>query len=138
MKSFFSIGVFGIILNEKNHVLLCHRTDIDTWNLPGGGLHDLEAPVDGVIREVKEETGLEVKILRLCGVYTKTKKNELVFSFLCKQQGGAITLNAEADQIEYFDPMSLPTNIVEKQVVRIQHALEQEAMGAPTISYLRQ
>lgn len=36
MKTLFNIGVFGIILNEKKEILLCHRTDRDIWNLPGG------------------------------------------------------------------------------------------------------
>lgn len=58
----FKIGVFGIIIDEQNRVLLCHRRDYDLWNLPGGGLEKNEAPWEGVVREVKEETGLRVKV----------------------------------------------------------------------------
>jgi ADP-ribose pyrophosphatase YjhB (NUDIX family) len=38
MKSVFTIGVFGIIRDEQNRVLLCLRNDYDLWNLPGGAL----------------------------------------------------------------------------------------------------
>ena len=56
MKSTFTIGVFGIIRDEQNRVLLCLRNDYDLWNLPGGTLEQGESPWQGVIREVKEET----------------------------------------------------------------------------------
>lgn len=51
----FKIGAFAIILDEQGRVLLCHRRDIDAWNLPGGGLLSGEAPWQGVVRETKEE-----------------------------------------------------------------------------------
>jgi 8-oxo-dGTP pyrophosphatase MutT (NUDIX family) len=34
----FSIGAFALIFDEHNRVLLCHRRDMDLWNLPGGGV----------------------------------------------------------------------------------------------------
>ncbi len=63
----FAIGAFGILLDADGRVLLCHRRDVDLWNLPGGGLVPGEAPWDGVVREVAEETGLEVIVERLAG-----------------------------------------------------------------------
>lgn len=123
MKTSFSIGVFGIIFDDQNRVLLCHRKDYDLWNLPGGALEAGEAPWEGVKREVKEETGLDVEVSKLTGVYGKQDKNEIVFAFLCKVIDGEITLNDEADQIHYFDTDKLPANTVPKQVERIQDAL---------------
>lgn len=55
-KTGFNIGVFAIVKDEKDRVLLCLRNDYNVWNLPGGGLEAGEAPWQGVIREVKEET----------------------------------------------------------------------------------
>ena len=72
-------------------MLLCHRRDHDLWNLPGGALEHGEAPWDGVIREVREETGLEVEVSGLAGVYSKPEADDLVFSFLCL--GGEIALS---------------------------------------------
>jgi len=123
MKTQFSVGVFGIIFDKYRRILLVHRTDHDLWNLPGGGLEDCESPVEGVKREVREETGLKVEVSKLLGVYNKIDRNELVFSFLCEVSGGEIALNSEADRIEYFAIDELPPNTVPKQVERITDAL---------------
>ncbi|GAC1349101.1 MAG: hypothetical protein NVS4B7_04370 [Ktedonobacteraceae bacterium] len=64
----FTIGAFAIILDEQQRVLLCHRCDIDRWNLPGGGVCRGETPWKGVTREVKEEVGLDVVVNRLSGL----------------------------------------------------------------------
>jgi ADP-ribose pyrophosphatase YjhB (NUDIX family) len=116
----FKIGVFAIITNKKNEVLLCHRKDHDLWNLPGGGLENNESPWDGVIREVKEETGFNSKVEKLIGVYHKPKKNEIVMSFLCSVINGNIILNEEADKIEFFPFSKLPKNVSQKHKERIK------------------
>lgn len=119
MGHLFAIGVFAIIQDEKNRVLLCLRHDYDIWNLPGGALEKWESPWAWVIREVKEETGLDVEIVRLAGVYSKPHKDEVVFSFVCRIIGGIITLNDEAKDIQYFALDDIPKNTVPKQVERI-------------------
>jgi 8-oxo-dGTP diphosphatase len=124
MKAEFTIGAFGIIFDNKKRVLLCHRKDHDLWNLPGGALEVGESVTDCAIREIKEETGLNAEILRLVGVYNKKEKNDLVFSFVCKIVSGEITLNDEADKIEWFDLEKLPSNTIPKQVERIMDAME--------------
>lgn len=123
MKKTFTIGVFGIIFNRKKEVLLCHRRDKDIWNLPGGGLEPGEFITDALTREVKEETGLEVKIVKLVGVYDKVQERDVVFSFVCKVVSGKILLNSEADVIEYFPFDDLPLNIAPKHLRRIKDAL---------------
>jgi 8-oxo-dGTP diphosphatase len=124
MKCKFTIGVFGIILDKENRILLCHRRDYDLWNLPGGGLENNEAPWDGLIREVKEETGLEVEVMKLTGVYSKPEKNEIVLAFICNVIRGKITINEEADKIKYFKIDNLPKNTIPKQVERIKDAIK--------------
>ena len=120
----FSIGVFAIIFDEEGRVLLCHRNDYDLWNLPGGGLEADETPSDAVTREVLEETGLEVDVDRLTGVYTKVGKNEMVFSFLCHITGGHLKTTNEADKVEFFSVEEIPKNTSPKQVQRIKDCLE--------------
>ena len=39
-------GAFAIIYDDERRVLLCHRRDVDAWNLPGGRVEDNEAPWD--------------------------------------------------------------------------------------------
>ena len=120
MKQAFTIGVFGIIRDEQDRVLLVLRNDYDLWNLPGGGLETGESPWQGVIREVKEETGYDVEVTRLAGVYSKPDDDEVVFSFECKIIGGEMTLNEEARDIKYFSLNEIPPNTSERQVERIK------------------
>ncbi|MDQ5938348.1 MAG: 8-oxo-dGTP diphosphatase [Patescibacteria group bacterium] len=116
----FKLGAFGIIIDNQDRVLLCHRRDYDLWNLPGGKVEDGESPWEAVVREVQEETGLKVEIVHLSGIYSKPDKNEVVFSFVCKILAGDITLNDEADKIEYFILDKIPNNTSPKQVERIK------------------
>jgi 8-oxo-dGTP diphosphatase len=119
----FGLGAFAIIFDAQGKVLLCHRRDMDVWNLPGGCIEDGELPSDAVIREVFEETGLTVEIERLAGVYLKPKDSELVFSFVCRITGGEMAASAEADRLVYFIPSELPVNTSPKQVERIEDAI---------------
>lgn len=123
MRPQFTIGVFGIIFDDQKRVLLCHRRDYDLWNLPGGSMENGESPWDGLIREVKEETGLDVENIKLAGIYSKPEKDDIVFSFICNEVGGEISINEEADQIEYFNVNELPPNTSPHQVERIKDAL---------------
>jgi ADP-ribose pyrophosphatase YjhB (NUDIX family) len=63
-----SVGVCATIRDAAGRALLIHRTDCDWWGQPGGGMESGETPWDGVMREVREETGFEVAVERLVGV----------------------------------------------------------------------
>lgn len=122
---------FGVIFNDKDEVLLCHRTDRDLWNLPGGGLEVHESPWDGAIREVKEETGLDVEIEHFCGIYfradtSENKHDQVSYIFRCRATGGKLTLNEEADQIKYFPVNQLPENLSPRHIERIRDAFDQK------------
>ena len=60
----------GCILNENGEILLQRRGDCNMWGLPGGTVELEETPQMAAIREVKEETGLDVEIGKLIGIYT--------------------------------------------------------------------
>ena len=119
MKPRFTIGAFALIGDPNGQVLLCRRRDTGAWNLPGGVVEHSESPWQAVIREVDEETGLQVVVNRLHGVYAKPDKDEIVFSFECEIVGGSITTSEEADRIEYFTPDDLPSSLLKKQRERI-------------------
>jgi 8-oxo-dGTP diphosphatase len=123
----FRAGVFATIRDERGHVLLCHRTDCDWWNQPGGGLESGETPWQGVVREVREECGLEVVVERLAGVYSwATKKDEIIFSFVCRVTGGTLSTSDEADDVRYFAPDAFPPNTFPEHVSRICDALRDD------------
>jgi ADP-ribose pyrophosphatase YjhB (NUDIX family) len=130
----FIISAFAIIFDAQGRVLLCHRRDLDVWNLPGGGVESGEMPTEAVLREVLEETGLEVEIERLVGVYGKTGKDELAFSFVCSMIGGELALTDESSENRYFEIENIPHNTTPKQVERIHDALDAD----PTPVFCRQ
>lgn len=123
MTNIWTLGAFAIIFDDDQRVLLCHRRDVDLWNLPGGGVEHGETPWDAVVREVHEETGLQVRVQRLQGVYAKPETDDLVFSFVCEIIGGGITLNDEANEIAWFSLNNIPENFPAKQRQRIRDAV---------------
>lgn len=122
----FTVGAFGIILDQENRALLCHRRDFDLWNLPGGHVEKYESPSEAVVREIKEETGVDARIQRLSGVYSKPDVNQIIFVFICQIIGGEFTLTDEADKIQFYNIDKLPKKISPNHVERIMDALKQE------------
>lgn len=122
-------GAFAAIFNDKRQVLLCHRRDIDAWNLPGGRIEDGEAPWDAAIRETREEVRLEVEVMRLTGLYRKPETPELVFNFECRVVSGTPGTSDEADAVQYFALDDLPPNTAPKQVQRIRDAVASDVVA---------
>jgi ADP-ribose pyrophosphatase YjhB (NUDIX family) len=120
----FRVSVSALII-ENERILLAHRRAIDWWNLPGGAVDAGETVAEGLRREVREETGLEIAVGQLVGVYSKPLKQEIVLSFRCQLIGG--TLGAinddDIDESRYFPLNDLPNNILPKHRQRIADAL---------------
>lgn len=119
-----TLGAFAVIFDDSRRVLLCHRRDRDLWNLPGGRVEPGESPWEAVVREVREEVGLDVRVERLLGVYSVLARDDLVFSFLCSRVGGEICLTPEADDVAWFAREETPPNTSRRQVERIHDAYD--------------
>ena len=65
-----TLGVRGVATDAEGRVLLIKHTYIDGWFLPGGGVDHGEHPDATVVREVREETGLDVRVTRVREVLT--------------------------------------------------------------------
>lgn len=118
----FRIAVSALIFDGEC-VLLALRRDIDWWNLPGGGMEVGETVEEALIREVAEETELEVEIEQLVGVYSKPQKQEIVLAFRCHRTGGTPRATEETRECRYFPPDALPANTLPKHRQRIEDAL---------------
>lgn len=122
------VGAFAVIRDADGRVLISRRVDSGWYNLPGGGVEPHESAPEGVIREVREETGLEVSVGRLIGLYSKPQKHEMVLVFEARVIGGEMKPSDEADQHDWARPDELNRfSILPKHLERIHDALRNEA-----------
>ena len=131
-------GVSAIILTSEG-VLLQRRSDNNLWGLPGGSVEPGESVTDALMREVREETGLEVAATRLVGVYSAPALGQVVTypdgnvihyvssSFECRIVGGTLAPNHESLELGWFDPERLPAEMMPMHRVRIGDALARRA-----------
>jgi 8-oxo-dGTP diphosphatase len=97
-----AIGVAGIVLSE-GRLLLMRRRDAGHWEPPGGALKAGELIEEGVAREIKEETGVDVEVRELTGIYQNLKHGVISFVFSCRAQGEATGETEEAMEIQWVD-----------------------------------
>ncbi len=62
-----------VVENDKGEILMIRRTDNDNWALPGGAIDLGESVTQAAVRETKEETGIDVEITGLVGIYSDPK-----------------------------------------------------------------
>ena len=115
-------GAASIILNDKNQILLQRRSDNDKWGLPGGCQELGERFEETVVREIKEETNLDVNEndLELISVISGNERRkqypngDIVFNntvlYLAKKYTGELKWNKESKIMEFFDFDNLPEN----------------------------
>jgi ADP-ribose pyrophosphatase YjhB (NUDIX family) len=124
-KARFRVSCFAAI-ERDGHILLARRRDIGWWNLPGGGLERGETVDEALRRELREEIGAEVEIVRLSGIYSKPRKDEVVLTFLCRLAPGAehaLRTTDEVSEIGWFAPGDLPPDLLPKHRERVADAL---------------
>jgi 8-oxo-dGTP diphosphatase len=112
--------VTSVIIEKGSSVLLLKRAARplrDYWCLPGGFIRYLETPEMAAIREVKEETGLDVEINRLAGIYQIDNAPggvSLDIIWKASVAGGLLQTNEESIEARYFEKETLPELIAYK------------------------
>jgi mutator protein MutT len=95
MDFLYQIRVTGILIENENILIVKQRVSSNrNWSLPGGRLEHGETIQEGIIRELKEETGLNVKIIKLLYICEKNDVNPplIHITFLLKKISGHIRL----------------------------------------------
>jgi ADP-ribose pyrophosphatase YjhB (NUDIX family) len=90
---------------DEGKLLLTKREDFETWILPSGGVEEGESLAQAAIRETKEETGLDVELTRLVGVYSRlgSWSPGYMVLFAAKPIGGEIKCQVgETIAVEWF------------------------------------
>jgi 8-oxo-dGTP diphosphatase len=121
------VGAVAVIFDGDGRVLLSERADGRGWNLPSGIVDADESPDEAVVRETKEETGIDVEVIRFLGIGTSPRVyrgaqptvqgNIVSHAFLCRVVGGELTLTTEALQHGWFEPDALPSPMASRRHV---------------------
>lgn len=124
-------GAAAIIVNDKGQILLQSRTDRDKWGLPGGCQELGERFQDTIIREIKEETNLDVKEedLELIDIVSgSTRRNDypngdVVINntalYCIKKYSGELKWDSESKNMKFFDIDKLPKNQNDPDLIEI-------------------
>ncbi|HZC99883.1 MAG TPA: NUDIX domain-containing protein [Actinomycetes bacterium] len=106
-------GGSAIVTNQAGEILLQRRADNQRWALPGGTMDIGETLAQAIIREVREETGLEVEPERIVGIYSDPKhvfayddgevRQEFNICLACRIVGGQVRVSEESLEVRFFD-----------------------------------
>ena len=130
-----SVGCSAVIFDEaRQKILLTRRSDNGRWCLPGGHMEAGESVAEACVREVEEETGLQIQIRRLIGVYssphmllTYADGNYYQMVALCfeaEAKDGEPGLSDETTEAGYFTPAEIEMmDVMEHHRPRIHDAL---------------
>ena len=67
-----TLGCSAVVFRD-DEILLVKRSDVPIWALPGGGIEPNESCAEATVREILEETGVEIELMRLVGVYSRPR-----------------------------------------------------------------
>jgi ADP-ribose pyrophosphatase YjhB (NUDIX family) len=113
----------AVIVDEARRILVQQRADNLQWGLPGGAVEIGETVFDSLRREVREETGFEVEVIRLIGLYSDPAYHVVSYpdgnvihyvsaSFECRVIGGTAHHDAESVGQGWVNPRALPEPFV--------------------------
>lgn len=109
----------AIVLDDAGRTLLHKRTDNGLWSIPGGSMEPAESIAETAMREIREETGIDARVVRLLGVYSNPHhviayddgevRQQFSVCFLCHATGGQLTTSAETAESRFVDLSEIRT-----------------------------
>ena len=95
------ISAAAIVLNEQDEILLI-KGPRRGWEMPGGQVEEGESLKDAAIRETKEESGIDIEIIKFCGIFQNVERSICNTLFLGKPIGGTPTTSSESLEVGFF------------------------------------
>jgi ADP-ribose pyrophosphatase YjhB (NUDIX family) len=117
----------NVAVIHENRVLLAKRDDFEVWCLPGGGVENGESLAQAAVRETKEETGIDVELTSIKGVYSRigVLLDDYVVLFAAVPIGGNIkTQPGETIDVRFFSYDEIPDDVIPWHRRRIQDSRE--------------
>jgi 8-oxo-dGTP diphosphatase len=118
-----SVSVAAVILDDRGRALLIQRRDNGHWEPPGGVLELGETIEDGLRRETREETGLDIEPLALTGVYKNMVRGIIALVFRAKITGGELRRSDEATAFAWADEAQIADLTDEAYAIRVLDAM---------------
>lgn len=136
-------SVVAFVQDGDGRVLMIRRSDNGRWALPGGGHDAGEFISDTVVREAKEETGIDVEVIGLSGIYTDPGhvmaysdgevRQQFSMCFRARPVGGRIRTSSETTEVRWVAPRDLKKYDIHPTMrLRIEHAMD-ETRAAPYV-----
>ncbi|MET9219120.1 NUDIX domain-containing protein [Streptomyces sp. NPDC003300] len=129
------VAASAVVTDEQGRILLQRRRDNGLWALPGGGMEMTDSLPGTAVREVKEETGLDVEITGLVGTYTDPRhviaytdgevRRQFNVCFTARVIGGELAVSDESTEVRFVaagEVDELPMHHTQR--LRIAHYLE--------------
>lgn len=132
------VAVGGIVENEQGHILLV-KTKHDGWVFPGGQVEAGENLIDALCREIKEESGIDVEVSRLIGVYSNTGTykwhdgvtdvpTKLMLDYTCTAVGGQLSTSEETSDVRWVAKENV-LDMIAAPAIRIRYQAYLEGGG---------
>jgi 8-oxo-dGTP pyrophosphatase MutT (NUDIX family) len=132
------VAASAVVTDRAGRILLQRRRDNGLWALPGGGMELTDSLPGTAVREVREETGLDVEITGLVGTYTDPKhviayddgevRRQFAVVFTARVVGGELGISDESTDLRFVGPDELDAlPMHHTQRLRIEHFLENRA-----------
>ncbi len=127
-------AVTAFVTDDQHRLLLVHRTDNDRWALPGGAVELGESVTQTAVREVREETGIDIEVTGLVGVYSDPRhiiayddgevRQQFAICVRAKMLGGTLAGDSESTEVRWVRPTEVDQlDLHPTQRIRIDHGL---------------
>ncbi|MGE7118693.1 NUDIX hydrolase [Peribacillus sp. NPDC046944] len=95
------VSAATIVINEQGEILLI-KGPMRGWEMHGGQVEEGESLKEAAIRETKEETGMDIEVLKFCGIFQNVEESICNTLFLAKPVGGTVTTSPESLEVGYY------------------------------------
>jgi ADP-ribose pyrophosphatase YjhB (NUDIX family) len=135
------VGSSAVVVDDEGRILLQRRSDSGNWALPGGAMDIGETFAQSVVREVMEETGFDVRIERIVGIYSDPGhvfayddgevRQEFNICLACKIVGGRLAVSSESTEVR-FVPLEEVTGLTMHESIR-KRIRDYSSSGSPVL-----